>query len=58
VVEGVERQMAGYRDAERLVVERIDDLDRDSVQAKVPEEGDFKAVLIAVREFAETRRAT
>ena len=51
MVERVERQVAGDREAEAAVVEVVDDVDRDFVGAGIPEEGDLEAVLVAVGEF-------
>src|SRR4051794_2003100 len=51
VMERVEREVAGDREAKAAVVEMVDDLDRDFVGAGIPEEGDLEAVLVAVGEF-------
>ena len=53
VVEGVQREPAGNRNAEEAVVALVDDVDADVVRAGVPEEGDLEAVLLAVGEFFE-----
>src|SRR5207248_3495289 len=42
---------AGDREAEAAVVEMVDDLDRDFVGARIPEERDLEAVLVAVGEL-------
>ena len=53
VMEGVQRESPGNRNAEKAVVALVDDINTDVVRTRVPEEGDLEAVLLTVGEFFE-----